>query len=53
MLYEVITGIASTLMAIVPVLIIAPSVLFMGQRVTLREIIGAVISVAGVVLFFV
>jgi len=47
------TGIASTLMAIVPVLIIAPAVLFMGQKVTLREIIGALISVAGVVLFFV
>lgn len=47
------TGIASTLMAIVPVLIIAPSVLLFHHRVTLREIIGAVVSVAGVVLFFV
>ena len=47
------TGIASTLMAIVPVLIIAPAVLLFHQRVTLREIAGAAISVMGVVLFFV
>lgn len=47
------TGIASTLMAIVPVLIIAPAVLLFHQRVTLREIAGAAISVIGVVLFFV
>lgn len=46
------TGIASTLMAIVPVLIIAPSVIFMGQKITLREVAGAVVSVIGVVLFF-
>ncbi len=46
------TGIGSTLMAIVPVLIIAPSVIFMGQKVTLREVTGAVVSVIGVVLFF-
>ncbi len=47
------TGIASTIMAIVPILIIAPSVLIFKQKVTIREIIGAVISVIGVALFFV
>lgn len=47
------TGIASTIMAMVPILIIAPSVLLLKQKVTLREILGAVISVIGVALFFV
>jgi drug/metabolite transporter (DMT)-like permease len=46
-------GIAATLMSIVPVLIILPSVILFKQKVTLREIVGAVISVAGVSLFFV
>jgi drug/metabolite transporter (DMT)-like permease len=46
-------GIASTIMAIVPILIIPPSVIFMKQKVTVKEIIGAVISVSGVVLFFI
>lgn len=46
-------GIASTLMAIVPVLIIAPAIILYKQKVTLWEAIGAVISVAGVALFFV
>jgi len=46
------TGIASTLMSIVPVLIIVPSVVFLKQKVSLKEIIGAVISVLGVSLFF-
>ena len=45
-------GIASTIMAIVPIFIIPPAVIFMKQKVTIKEIIGAVISVAGVVLFF-
>lgn len=46
------TGIAATLMAIVPVLIIAPSVLLFKEKVNAKEIIGAVITVAGVALFF-
>ena len=46
-------GIAATLMSIVPVLIILPSVIIFKQKVTLREIAGAVVSVAGVSLFFV
>jgi drug/metabolite transporter (DMT)-like permease len=46
-------GIASTIMSIVPVLIIFPSVFMFKQRITLVEIIGAILSVAGVALFFV
>lgn len=47
------TGIASTIMALVPVFIIFPSVLLYKQKVTAYEIAGAVISVAGVALFFI
>lgn len=47
------TGIASTIMALVPILIIPPSVILFKQKVTIREIIGAVVSVTGVALFFV
>jgi drug/metabolite transporter (DMT)-like permease len=46
-------GIASTIMALVPVFIIIPAVVIYKQKVTLREIIGALISVAGVALFFI
>jgi drug/metabolite transporter (DMT)-like permease len=46
-------GIASTIMALVPVLIIIPAVTVYKQKVTIPEIIGAVISVAGVALFFI
>lgn len=47
------TGIAQTLFALTPVLIIAPAAILFHQRVTPREVVGAVISVAGVCLFFV
>lgn len=47
------TGIAQTLFALTPVLIIAPAAWLFHQRVTVREVIGAVVSVAGVCLFFV
>lgn len=47
------TGIASTIMAIVPVLIIAPSVYLFKETVNKREIIGAVLAVSGVALFFI
>lgn len=47
------TGIASTIMALVPILIIPPAAIFFKQRVTLLDYIGAVISVGGVVMFFV
>ncbi len=46
------TGIAATLMAIVPVLIIAPAVLIFHEKINPKEIIGAIITVAGVALFF-
>jgi drug/metabolite transporter (DMT)-like permease len=46
-------GIGSTLMAIVPVLIIPPAILLYKEKVTIKELIGAVITVGGVALFFV
>lgn len=46
-------GIASTLMALTPVFILWPAHLIFGQKVTLKEVIGAAISVAGVSLFFI
>jgi len=46
------TGVASTIMAIVPVLIIPPAVLLFKQKVTWLEIVGALISVSGVTLMF-
>ncbi len=45
-------GIAATLMAISPVLIIAPSVILFKEKVNWKEILGAVITVGGVALFF-
>lgn len=46
------TGIAATLMSIVPILIIAPSIILFKQRFSWLEIIGAIISVAGVAMMF-
>lgn len=46
-------GIASTLMALTPIFILWPSHLIFKQKVTIREIIGAIISVLGVSLFFI
>jgi drug/metabolite transporter (DMT)-like permease len=45
-------GIASTIMALVPVFIIIPAVFIYKQKVTIPEILGAVVSVSGVALFF-
>ena len=45
-------GVASTLMALTPVLIIWPAHIFFGQQVTFKEVVGACISVVGVSLFF-
>ncbi|MBA4322375.1 MAG: EamA family transporter [Odoribacter sp.] len=45
-------GIAATIMALVPVMIIAPAVFLYKQKVTPAEIIGAIISVAGIAVFF-
>ena len=45
-------GIASTLMATTPILILWPSYYMFGQRITWRNVVGAVVSVVGVSLFF-
>jgi len=46
-------GIASTIMSIVPVLIIPLAILILKEKVTFREITGAVIAVGGVALYFI
>lgn len=46
------TGVASTIMAIVPILIIPPAILFFRQKVSWLEVLGAFVSVIGVSLFF-
>jgi drug/metabolite transporter (DMT)-like permease len=47
------SGIAATIMATTPILIIAPSVFLFKQKITAKEIIGATISVIGVAFFFI
>ena len=47
------TGIASTIMSLVPILILAPSAWLYREKITAVEIAGAVISVAGVAFFFI
>ncbi len=47
------SGIASTLMALTPILILWPAYLLFKQRVTPIEIVGTVVSVIGVSLFFI
>lgn len=46
-------GVAQTIMAMTPVLIIWPTYIFFHQKIRLCEVIGAIISVCGVALFFV
>uniref|UniRef100_UPI00260EF418 DMT family transporter n=1 Tax=uncultured Proteiniphilum sp. TaxID=497637 RepID=UPI00260EF418 len=46
------TGIASTLMALVPIFIIVPTALMFREKITVRQVIGAVISIAGASIFF-
>jgi drug/metabolite transporter (DMT)-like permease len=46
-------GVASTIMAIVPVLIIPPAVFFFKEQVNAREVIGAAVAVAGVGILFI
>jgi drug/metabolite transporter (DMT)-like permease len=46
------TGIASTIMALVPIFIIPPSILLFKHKVTVREMLGTMISLCGVALFF-
>jgi len=47
------TGIASTLMALVPIFIIWPSSIMFREKIKPQQIIGAIISILGVSLFFV
>ena len=47
------TGIASTIMAMVPVFIIPPAILLFKEKVTLREVLGATVAVSGVMLLFI
>ena len=46
------TGVASTIMAIVPVLIIPPAIFFFKEKITFKEVIGSLVAVGGVALFF-
>ena len=46
------TGIAATIMALVPVLIILPSIIIYKEKVTIKEVAGAVLAVSGVGMFF-
>lgn len=47
------TGIASTLMSLVPILIIVPSARMFNEKITPHQVIGAVISLIGVSLIFI
>lgn len=46
------TGVASTIIALVPVFIIPPSVILKKETVTVREVVGAFLAVGGVALLF-
>lgn len=45
-------GIASTLMALTPVLIIVPYSLINKQKIKLQEVVGTIVTVIGVAMFF-
>ncbi len=47
------TGIAATLIGLVPIFIIVPAVFFMKEKISLMQVLGALVSVGGSVLFFV
>lgn len=46
------TGIAATLMALVPIFIILPSAIMFKEKITAPQVIGAVISIVGASIFF-
>jgi drug/metabolite transporter (DMT)-like permease len=46
------TGIASTLMALVPIFIIAPSAIMFKEKIKPQQIIGAIITIGGATMFF-
>lgn len=45
-------GIASTLMALTPVLIIVPYAIINKQKISIKEVIGTLVTLAGVAMFF-
>ena len=45
-------GIASTLMATVPVFILLPSHILFKEKLTINEVLGALVAVAGIIVFF-
>lgn len=47
------TGIASMLMGLVPIFIIIPSAVMFNEKITTRQVVGAVISILGASLFFI
>lgn len=47
------TGVAQTIMALTPIFILLPTRFIFKQPITMREVVGAVIAVLGVALFFV
>ena len=47
-----VTGVASTIMALTPVLIILPAVVVFREKVTAKEVLGAFVAVAGVAILF-
>jgi drug/metabolite transporter (DMT)-like permease len=46
------TGVAATLMSLTPIMIIPPAILLNKERIKIIEIIGAIVSIGGVALFF-
>ena len=47
------TGIAATLMALVPIFIIVPSAIMFKEKIKIQQVIGAVISIVGASLYFI
>lgn len=46
------TGVAYTIMSIVPVLIIPPAILIFKEKVTFKELVGAIVAIGGVIMLF-
>lgn len=47
------TGIASTLMALVPIFIIVPSAIMFKEKIRPQQVVGAIVSILGASLFFI
>lgn len=47
------TGIAAALMALTPIFIIVPTAIMFKEKITARQVIGAVISIVGASIFFI